>query len=577
MEKPSKLPETVHEKLRRQRNYQIKLIESFRRQINEAKRILKKHEEAGDEESRAKKELLIQQLEEKKRLAVATRRRIIGRLKRLTRRNVIQNQRKRKGIKEHFFFASDDKYWSRKRVPDSMFRIFQELHCARRYWTVPKQEKKYGNTDLNDIPLDHTVVDPSRVSAHFLKHFQIPQVHLFPDDSDEVGEQLIAQDNVDRLKNFYDLHVCPLTDFGDNEKNPNFSFLVVEDWNDKLDGEIINPRTNPSTKRKGPAIFHDAYSLLRKTEHMNKSYDKEKNQLSKALKVVNALHAKLGAIQASDSQEDRARKRRAARQSLKRKPKDVFKGVRNEDKVEAREALKATELTDSRGQVNPGAGQARLVKVRDHVQTRKKAVKRITDITDEDRDQLKEVIQTSERILGQYGYFFKKIHDKDKFTRPFMHGGSEISMRDASSNLSFFKLRPFRVYAAKLQKILGAMEDYWREGKPKEHRQEALKGHVVAQIFKVQKAFEEMLMEISIKTGFTKKQLVQKAREIWKAVEQNKVEGHEAVFDDLKDVVSEIGEYLKDNPEGLNQETLRLAFKEYLKSIDFPVILAELD
>lgn len=569
MEKPSKRPQSLHEKLRGQRNRMAQQIESLGDQIKEARAISKRHLEAGRDEFHEKKELLIKQLIEKRKLLIITRRRIASQLDKLSSSNVVQNQRRRKDVKKDFIFASKKSYWDR--VPNSKFKVFQEMHAARRYWTVPKREGTWGRVDAHKLPLLHTVVDPSRVSADFLNHFDIPEKSLLYGQDDPVQDYITAGDSVDDLKGFYQEHVYPLTDFGTESGHPNFRLLTVHDHSDEHDGEIIHPRRKSNRSMlKEPAIFRDAYSLRRKTRHMGKGYDQEGANIAEALQAVNSIHAKLGAINADDPKDEKVRKQRDAKSSLKQKPE--LSGVRDADKVEARVALDATDLTDSRGQVNPAANMAKLVKVREHLGGRGKSVRRITDITDKDKEQLEEAIQQSEAFLLKYGEACKSFHDGGSLAH---RDGQDRLTSVPRSDLTFpkLKLRPFRFYAAKLSEIDQNGYDLGREDKTKEQRQELFKGHVICQVFKVQKAFEECLAEISLNGGFTRKELVQKARELYKVARNNQVEGYEAVFEDLMEVVNEIGQYLNDNPDGLTRETLRLALKEYLKSVDFQVVL----
>ncbi|MBN2096655.1 hypothetical protein JW752_04675 [Candidatus Peregrinibacteria bacterium] len=571
MKIPSKSSETVHQKLRRQRDNMAGRIESLTEQIKEARAISKRHLEAGREELHAKKELLIEQLTEKRRLIIITRRQLARQLETLSRKDVVQNQRRRRDIKEDFFFASKDEYW--ERMPRSLFKTFQEMHCARRYWTVPKREGDWGGVDAHQLPLAHTVVDPSRVSPDFLEHFDIPEKSLLNGKMDDVQAHLTAQDSVDSVKAFYQDHVQPLPDFGYESKNPNFRILAVKDHSPEHDGEIIHPRRKSrSSLLKEPAIFRDAYSLRRKTEHMGKGYSAERTALFRALNIVKELHAKLGAIRADDAPREKAEKREEAERSLGQKP--VLSRVRDNDKAEARETLETIDLTDSRGQVNPPAAMAKLVKVRDRLSTRGKSVRRITDITDKDKEQLKEVIRYCEDSLLHLAEAFKSFHDGGSFAHRNEEGGLVPAIR-LDLGLKQLRLRPFRFYAAKLEDIDAAMYRLSREGKTDEQRRESLKGHAVCQVFKVQKAFEDCLAEVSLKNGFTQEQLVAKARTLYRAAKHNSVEGYETAFDHLMEIVDVIGQHLKDNPYNYDGETLRLTFKEYLKSVDFQAVVAE--
>lgn len=577
MRTSSSTPKPLHEKLRGQRDRAASRIGSLGEQIKEARGISKRHLEAGRDELHAKKELLIEQMQEKRKFIMLTRRQLISQLKILSSKDVIQNQRRRKDIKDDFFFANKSKYW--ERMPRSMFKTFQELHCARRYWTIPKREGDWGGVNPHQLPLAHTVVDPSRVSAHFLEHFDIPEKSLLDGQNDSVQEYLTARENVDNLKAFYQEHIHPLPDFGYESKNPNFRILVVHNHSLEHDGEIIHPRTKTSKKDKEkdialkePAIFRDAYSLFRKTGYMDNTYDCETPQLKKALQAVNAIHKKLGDISADDLKEEKSHKRRVAKRSLLRKPQ-IFKRVRDDDKVEAREALEATDLTDSLGKVNPTAAQARLAKVRDRVESRKGSIRRITGITDGDREQLEEVILQSENFLLQYGEACKNFHDGNSFA--YRKEGKLVPVLRPDLTFSKLKLRPFRFYATKLLELDQAVYSLSRRGKIEEQKKEYLKGYVVCQVFKVQKAFEDCLADVSLKNGFTKKELVQKARELYKTAKSNQVEGYEAIFNHLMEIVNEIGVLLSENPDKLDRETLRIAFKEYLKSIDFQAVLGE--
>ncbi len=571
MRKPPTSPETVVQKLRRQRDRMNRRIDSLSEQIKEARAISKRHLQAGRDEFHAKKELLIEQLTEKRRLIVLMRRKLARQLDTLKRKDAVQNQRRRKDIREDFYFASKNEYW--ERMPRSLFKTFQELHGARRYWTVPKREGAWGGVDAHQIPLAHTVVDPSRVSARFLEHFDIPERSLINGRMDDVQAHLTAQENVDNVKAFYQHHVRPLPDFGYESKNPNFRLLVVHDHSPEHDGEIIHPRRkSKNSLLKEPAIFRDAYSLLRKAGHMDRGYGTEKDKLAAALNAVNALHTRLGALRADDTPEEKDEKRKGAEHSLNQKP--VLDRVRDDDKADAREALDTTSLADSRGQVNPPAAMAKLVKVRDRLGGRKKSIRRITDITGKDREQLKEVIRYSEEFMADMAEAFKTFHDGGGFVFTTKRGGI-TSLPRLDLSLGQLRLKPFRFYAEKLEAIDAAMYRFSREGKSDEHRRESLKGHAVCQVFKVQKAFEDCLAEISLKNGFTREQLTEKARILYRTVKQCRVEGYETVFDQLMGVVNEIGVFLAGNPQTLDDETLRLTFKEYLKSVDFQAAVAE--
>lgn len=577
MRTPSSTPKSLHEKLRGQRDRMVRRIESLGEQIKEARAISNRHLEAGRDELHAKKELLIEQMREKRKFIMLTRRQLIGQLKTLNSKDVIQNQRRRKDIKDDFFFASKPEYW--ERMPRSMFKTFQELHCARRYWTVPKREGDWGDVSPHQLSLAHTVVDPSRVSKHFLEHFDIPEQSLFNGKADEVQAYLTVRENVDNLKAFYQEHVHPLPDFGYESKNPNFRILVVHNHSPEHDGEIIHPRTKTSKKDKEkdialkePAIFCDAYSLFRKTGHMDNTYDCETPQLKKALQAVRGLHKKLGLMRANDSEEGKVRKQRDVRDSLKQKP-EFNKGVRDDNKVKAREALEATDLTDSRGQVNPAVARARLIKVHEHLGNRKESVQRIANITDGDKKQLEEVIRQSEDFLLQYGEACKNFHDGNSFA--YRKEGKLVPVLRPDLILPKLKLRPFRLYASKLEGVDSDMYQLSQQGKTDEQYQEALKGHVICQVFKVQKAFEDCLADVSLKNGFTKKELVQKARELYKVAKNSQVKGYEVVFDHLMEIVNEIGVLLSENPDRFDRDALCLTLKKYLKSIDFQAVLEE--
>jgi len=569
MKTPSKSPETVIQKLRRQRDNMNRRIESLGEQIKEARAISKRHLESGRDELHARKELLIEQLLEKRRLIITTRRQLIGQLKTLSSKDVIQNQRRRKDIKEDFFFASKPEYW--ERMPRSMFKTFQELHGARCYWTIPKREGDWGGVSPHQLPLAHTVVDPSRVPAHFLEHFNIPEQSLFNGIADAVQAHLTARENVDNLKVFYQNHVQPLPDFGYESKNPNFRILVVHDHSDEHDGEIIHPRRkSKKSLLKEPAIFGDAYSLRRKTEHMGKGYSGERTALFRDLNIVKELHAKLGALRADDTPQEKAEKQKDVERFLEQKP--VLSRVRDDDKADAGETLESTNLTDSRGQVNPAAAMAKLVKVRDHLGGRRKSIGRITDITDKDKEQLKEVTRQCEIMLLHLSESFKSFYDGGDFAYKNDEGGLVPELR-LDLGLKALRMKPFRFYASKLEAIDAVMYQLSREGKNDEQRQESIKGHVVCQVFKVQKAFEDCLADISLKNGFTQEQLVAKARTLYRAAKQCRVAGHETVFEQLMGRVDVIGQYLKNNPYNFDEETLRLTFEEYLKSVDFQAVL----
>jgi len=571
MKTSSKSSETVPQKLRRQRDRMGRRIESLSEQIRKARAISRRHLEAGRDEMHAKKELMIEQLAEKRRLIITMRRQLARQLDQVTRKDVVQNQRRRKDIREDFFFASKNEYW--EKMPRSMFKTFQELHCARRYWTVPKREGDWGGVDAHQLPLAHTVVDPSRMPTHFLEHFDIPEQVLLDRSADDVQAHMTAREHVDDLKAFYQANVQPLPDFGYESKNPNFRILVVHDHSEEHDGEIIHPRRkSKNSLLKEPAIFCDAYSLRRKTKHMDKGYSTEKNALSRALDAVKELHAELGTLHGDDTPQTKADKRKEVEHSLEQKP--ALPRVRDDDKTDARETLESTDLTDSRGQVNPAAAMAKLVRVRDRLSARGNSVRRITDITDKDKEQLKEVIRYSEQYMFQMAEAFKSFHDGGSFAYRNERSGL-VSLPRLDLGLKALRLKPFRFYASKLEGIDAVMYRLSREGKTDEQRRESIKGHVVCQVFKVQKAFEDCLADISLKNGFTQEQLTEKARLLYRTAKQCRAEGHEAVFDQLMAIVDTIGRYLKENPDNFDQDTLRLTFKEYLKSVDFQAVASE--
>jgi hypothetical protein len=567
---PSKSPNrTGHKILKENRQEQLKgvriQIQKTREKIKDAKRIARRHEAGGKEDYLQKKLVVIQELEERLHDLIASERQLLQSLLYFRRRDPCLKQARNPMVQEHFYFAGRAELWKKAEENPSLFVELQRLHTPRHYRQLPKREGDFGKIDFHDLPLRQLIFDPTLIPLRYLEQLGLTRL---PEGVDEIGQFDAIASCLPAYKQFCDRSLTPFHDFGRPGAHRNPRMMVVSDHLPHTDGWIIHSKGSVSKKRKEPQIFKSAYTFRRMAVHMEKGYDTERRKLDKAERIVATRQELLQAIRAEDVPEEKAKNRQKAHRRLRETP-NIFKGVQVDKKKEAKETLHSVDLKDSRGQVNPGAAQARLVTVTDRIDERwEEDVQTIVKVKKRDFSQLEQVIHHCEAALSAH----------ERYLGEYLKEGKAKAIPTRYRDLSDVKLRPFNLYAKQAQRALNAIEVTESGNTPRSVRPLIVRGYASLRLFDVEKEREAILLELAKKKGKVDLEyLLEQGRRLWRSAHSHQVRAASgpirAIKDHLKDLADELKRLQK---EGATAYQLRSLFKDGLKTINFETLLKEI-
>jgi len=547
-------------------------IQKLTASIEKDEGIASRHKEADREEYYQKKTELIEKSRERLCKLEREGQESQAALEFLRKVNPFPSQLRNSVLQQEFFFASKKEDWDRAKDNPSAFIELQRMHTNWMHRSMPKREGFYGKISYHDLPGRYIVMDPTRIPHWYLQALKVAD---YPENADFKMGLYITWKAIPRYKAFCDEHIEELSDFGKPKRNRNPHFLLVHDHHPEVDGVIIHPRSNPSKGHKEPQLFYSAYPLLRMYSHMEEGQEREKKKLDRSKQSIAVRQKHLGAIGADQSASEKSKARKTARDSLHTMP-DYFKGVRVKPKKQAREAIQLTRLRDRRGQINPGAGLARLTKAKERIVEREKGIGRIDKSNKKNRKQLEAVIKDCEASL---------VKHLQAFRGALLGRATSISAKH--KNLPDLRMRPFNLYA---RKIAGATSALRKKSIRPSDQKELAKAIAALRLFQVERDREgivDRLNQISAKTSLNG--LMDFARDLYRSA-SNQINELFADYPDPKKMSRLIGifelihRYLENLAAELHQkvsdgadpEELHESLKQGLKGLDFSVLLDQI-
>ncbi len=505
-----------------------------------------------------------------------------GLIKAIAMYNPSKRQARRKVVQDHFVFAKGRNWldWNAERRREqegrtnSRFKTFVDIFSRSNYRIFPKKEGRFGHFNLDVLPLDSVVVDPDRISDSFLASLANKKFGLSPVPKEKHPlDKLRAKEKmIPAVKQFFEQHVSPLNRAGWDDKDVNWRLLVVEGYHPRHDGKIINPRfvsrEKPGERNKIMYVYKSAYSARRGSGYLYEYYEIESQVLYQILWNLKLVRGELILVKKGDSNESKVL--RSAKKRLKElvaqleNPKDV-ENPRKPDNVYKSSAYKrlltTIDLKDVKGRINKGASLAKLVAICNNLQNRLEEVDDISITGPQNNNTLNSEIVQSENVLSSYSDAFQAYLD--------VGNESRSMFKSLNGSLANIRVRPFNLYARRLQKCI---KDMKAESDFDVKNDFARRGLAIANLFKIQKYVEQLITQNSkLLTKFTDV-LYGQLENLVQYSNQLRVPDCEGVFKLFEDRLTEIKKEIK---EALAKKYGMSPYnsKTMLKAIDFGEIL----
>jgi hypothetical protein len=494
-------------------------------------------------------------------------------------------------VKGEFRKATNEDW---KKTPNSTWKTFQDVFAPPGYRTVPRSVGIFDGIDFDNIPLDSCVIDPDpkRSAARFAKEFDLA------DTSDAITPFKKIKTILDakpEITNTFS-HLKPMSPYGPDKETDSYRLLVFRDYKPEHDGKIVAPiflgRMSPIQDRKVIQVFDSIYSAQRKALYANRSYETERPKLyglQTRLKVLN--HQTVGLRQDDP-------KVPAICAQLNEEV-EILENATNHFKVEAGDILKAIgDIKDTLSRHNAGKACAQMVAVLNRLDKRMPQIHEKSKAMGDDEKTLSMRIDRAEAILDLCFNEFEAIcKNTEQFEKrngdgPLFQGHEQLKSNVDSAlinlqNLDSLTIRPFNLYAAKLQEKSESIQKALEEGDVDTLRDVSIKAFVISKIFKVQQERERILKEITLMPDETSIDvLLEKAEELLSVVADRQVyplviTSYEKIYMDIQNSVDTLVKGLRMHKnKNLNIEERRQMYKrlkKYLEEIDFPTILEQLD
>ncbi len=507
-----------------------------------------------------------------------------------------QKQLDNPSLKKDFFFAGSD-YWNQR---NSRFKTYQDVFTPHRvyksYRIRPAREGKYYNDHEDRIPLSNCIVDPSRFTETFLNEFGLADLSDCLTPLQKIKAKTEA---IPKVAGFFE-HLQPMAEIRGGRLERNYRFYVLERFNPAHDGKMICTKYSGTLPEgedyKTAKTFQDIYSARRSAEHTANNLDDKGVRILEIEAFVRQIHQDVLNIRANDPKKEEKKKEACknleeAFNRLKRATN--FRGKKAAIKIES-----ISDLKDSRGQDNPTVACTILLGAITEI------TKRYPQVIDKRKYSVEDATLLSRQILACEGdmdlYFggFNKVCEKLVSAQssvvfknvPEERVGKQrkyttnaiLKPLDDLPSLGNLKVRPFNLYAAKLQEKKQSIEDGVYERDIKKTREEAVKAFVISKIFQIQKKFESVLREVSVEKSTDWGDLHNKmrsvldianGREVFPDIEVDSYkDAYAALTKQIQDVIDLLEGFLKSSDEKSNE-----ILKKNLEKIDFPSVLSELD
>lgn len=491
------------------------------------------------------------------------------------------------------FRKTTKKEWGR--IPNSVFKTMQDIFVPPGHRVVPKEAGIFDREFRDNLPLDACIIDPERIPEWFLEDFGIAE---FPKGLTSFEKLKIKTESIPEVIRLFQ-HLKPMSPYDPRAKGDKYRLLAVEGYNDVHDGKIIAPRflgkVSRDEDRKFMQVFNSAYSAHRKAEYIEKGYSRESGKIHGMKQRIESIRKQIQGMKDNDPKKDEIIEKLAAEieelknvtSYFKHEAYDIFKEVRN------------IKLKDKRGKHNPGRACARIVGALGRLDKRLPEIFEKSKASYEDKYTLSMRIDGAKAVLNQGFRDFRDICDliyneqKAEDYGPLFGKKSEDLAGDINELLEklpdfdSLKIRPFNQCADKLKKKVELIKKGLEKGERETVRNEAIKAFVICKIFKIQDERENILHDISLVPEETSVEFVlNMAKRLQKATEAREVfpnvkVGYHDVYADLQEKVKVLREKLQEYEEmELTPDKRREMYKrlkKYLKKIDFPAILNDLN
>jgi hypothetical protein len=507
-----------------------------------------------------------------------------------------QKQLDNPSLKKDFYFAGGT-YWNQR---NSRFKTYQDVFTPHRayasYRIRSARDGKYYNDHEDRIPLSNCIVDPSRFTEKFLSEFGLADLS---DCLTPLQKITAKTEAIPEVAGFFE-HLQPASELKGGKLHHNYRFYVLEGLDPAHNGKMISAKytgTLPEGEDyKTLTTFQDIYSARRSAEHTANNLDDKGVRILEIEAFVRQVHQDVLKIRANDpkkegKKEEARRKLEEAFNRLKRATS--FRGKKAAIKIES-----VADLKDSSGKDNPSVVCTKLLGAITEIKERYPQVVDKRKYSVEDSTLLSRQILAHEGDLDLYFTGFNKVCEKLVSAQssvvfkdvPEERVGNQrkyttnaiLKPLDDLPDLGNLTVRPFNLYAAKLQEKRKSIEEGVYERDIKKTREEAVKAFVISKIFQIQKKFESVLREVSVEKSTDWKGLQEKMksilgiadkREVFPDVEVNSYKDiYAGLIGQMQDVIDLLEGFLKSSDEKSN-ETL----KKNLEEIDFPATLSKLN
>ena len=555
-----------------------------------------------------KKEFEIEELEQQLDELVELQRQLRVDIKRMLTFDPLHAQLNNPDLDKHFFFAGT-RYWKpynseaegedrRGMMRNSRFKTYQDIFVSHHSYRIrPTREGMYWDGHEDTIPLKHCIVDPSRFTDKFLRQFGLADLsgELTPLQKMEVKTEAIP-----KVAGFFE-HLQPMPELKKGKTKRNYRLYVLEDYDPAHDGKIIYPKytgTLPGDEdNKTVRVFQDIYSTRRSAEYTANNLDDKGAKILDVEIFVRQIHKDVLEIRKDDPEKEE--KKEKAREKLARAFDNLKKATNFRGRRAAKILKRISDLKDRLGRDNPGAVCAQLLGAIDEIKERYPQVVSKRKHSLKDCTLLSRKISEHERDMGFYFEGFNKVCDK------LVSAQASVVFKDVPEervgnqrqyttnailkplgdlpDLENLNVRPFNLYAIKLEEKKRLIEEGVFERDIEKARNEAIKAFIISKIFQVQKQLEEITRDIAVRGSTDWADLHERTshvkdianeREVFPEIE---VESYKSVYEielvqKIQDVIDFIEGLFESSDEDSNEE-----LKKELEKIDFSGILSKLD
>ena len=460
------------------------------------------------------------------------------------------------------------------RMPNSRFKTFQDVFTPPEAQIVPKG-KRASVREYDQIPLHHVPVDPARIPDWFVERFDLAELEELTDFERASGfEKLDMKARlVPEVRNLF-MHLTPLE--ADGQQTHRVMFL--EDYAPAYDGMLLVTSYSGRREEEGDCkvmqVFDSAYTAQRREFHAGGKLGKEKRKLRGIRARVKGIQRELIGLRQDDPK--RARLSGRLRQEM-----EAIGRAANPYSREAGEILDSiSDIRDRRGQHNPGAACARMVKAVNLLEKRLPGVSKKKNWIDADAAVLEDTIGEGEGLMDQAREAALGICQG-------LEQGQDIQTQlRGMPDLDFLTVRPFSLYAEKVDQKISDLQSALRSGRQKEAQTQAINAYVACKVFQLQKTQQEIVCDLATSPTETSiEELLLRSTELLEFARSHEtfpgvITVENKPYDDMvakmEKVINGLKRYASRGLSARRRAEMYQRLKQYLEETDFTEILEKL-